>query len=206
VLRLAGDIDWGNAPSWVAATTALVVGTFTILNVRTARRAYVDGKWDKKVHQARLVWAERQGRYHLANKGQPVEQDFGGMPTNDVVLTDVGFIELRDDTHVPADGTQIPVWRIDALRFLVKVSNNSSEPIGNVNVSVHVKDTVLIEGARGRIFDVIPPETSRMVEVHLAAYRHDAEDFRLVLTFTDSAGHCWTRTETNPPKERDRGS
>jgi hypothetical protein len=197
------DIDLGSAPAWVAALTAVVVGAFTILNVRTARRAYVEGKWDRKVAQARLVWVERHGYYRVTAEGQQVDLGITDMPPPDARITDVRFIELRDQPGAKSstEESQVPVWTMDILRFFVKITNNSKEPIGEVNVRVHVFDRILAEGKRGRLFEVIPPEDWRMVEIHLPAGRHDADDFRLSLTFTDSAGHRWWRMETRPPKE-----
>ena len=185
--------------------TAVVVGAFTIFNVRTARRAYVEGKWDRKVAQARLVWVERYGYFRVAEQGSQVDLGVADMPPPDARITDVQFIELRDMPGAQSgiEESQVPVWTMEILRFFAKVTNNSKEPIGDVNVRVHVVDSVLTEGKRGRLFEVIPPEDSRMVEIHLPAGRYDAEDFRLSLTFTDSAGHRWWRMQTRPPREMD---
>jgi hypothetical protein len=49
------DLDWGNVPGWITALTAVVVGAYAIVNVRTARKAYEDGKWIDEVATARLV-------------------------------------------------------------------------------------------------------------------------------------------------------
>ena len=117
------EFDWGNAPSWVAALTALVVGTFTIVNVQTARKAYVRSKWTDEVATARLVWSvvTKSG---VIDKGDPLPRE----------ETDSHFMWHSRVTTGEGDVTRV---NQRSVYCIVEVTNNSSEPIGNIETRVH---------------------------------------------------------------------
>src|SRR5262245_5475987 len=114
------DLDYAG---WVTAIIAGIVGWYTIRNVQIARRAYVDSTYDRKVSQARLVWAEIVGMDGFATDSDITTLAF---PPEDAKMSVVGlkrrFYNLRTDRKAFAAEPLVV--------FHVKLTNNSNEPVG----------------------------------------------------------------------------
>lgn len=183
-------------PGWVTACVALVVGGFTIFGVLTARRAYIKSVDDTHKAVARLVWVERMGPTTLPTAGSKSGGRPSYLPAHDAEISSPSLFQAGEE-----HGERVSLWAVDAVRTFARITNNSREPIGSVRLGVH-RGRTLIASSR-MLFRAIPPESSRVVEIHFArsALGHDAraDAVRLELRFTDSAGQRWTRIGTRPP-------
>ncbi len=192
---------------------AVVVGGFAIYNVTLARRAYVDGAWDRKVAQARLVWTE-VGPFVGKSKGMAVG-DMGRRLLDDaaVIIGDAPeFYELRE-----VDGERGVFVTRDLTIFRVRITNNSNEPVSQCAVSLRGSKPMYLRDGKTVIFKppiwehhphgeavkVLGPgkTVSLRVVVPVPLEQVGMDGNRVTLTFTDSAGHRWSRTNTGPVQE-----
>lgn len=185
------EIDWGNAPSWIAALTALTVAVFTIVNVQTARKAYVRGVQTDEVATARLVWS--------------VVTQSGTLEGGDFIPKLKGVDSYQTSsaqvTTVPGDVTRV---NQRSVYVVLEITNNSNEPIGDVDTIVYEfsgrpavelsnKLTVLGPNCTQSTFHMCPARQG-----YIWSQMHSS------VRFHDSAGLVWRRTDTAPP-ERDEG-
>lgn len=208
-------VDFGNVPSWFAAGAAVVAVFIAGRSYSHTRAAYVDDVWQRKASQARLVWGER-GRFcgkKRGAKGHPPPNQTLGVPIS------VGVTGDRDDDYEAGeiDGKPQSFLTVDATFFVVKVTNNSDEPIGNVHVSLtgpwrHGEaGSRRPEGAGPRwtaqskpaLFPVIKPKTTAECIVFVRADMTSIDGYaaKVSVRFTDSAGVRWNRTGTRKPEE-----
>lgn len=185
-----GGIDWGSLPSWVAALVAVVVGWYTIRNVRLVRTAYIEGKELTKVAQARLVYS-RLPQLQRIEKGEPYTKvgtaSFAG-PS--------GTVDLLDDQGHPFLNASTQL-----MCFTLEVINNSKEPIGDVLVEV-------LDGQTGEPFDYaalplgpVGPESSESGTVCTPNVWGNSLQMLVRVHFQDSAGNRWVRVGTEPVQE-----
>jgi hypothetical protein len=179
-------------PPWIGAAVAVVVGTFTILNVRTARRAYLEGSWDRKVAVARLVWSEAQQLGAIEAGAQIPDRDDA-----DLSLAEVSLYKSEKD----AFGNSIRVARTNCVMVRVVVTNGSNEPMTNVFMRVHDAVGGRLIAKQGRI-GVLRPGTTYITDRVVPSPDGSIMFSPMFSTirFRDSAGHRWERKGTAVPE------
>lgn len=183
------EVDWGNAPSWVAALTAVIVAAFTLVNVQTARRAYVRGVQTDEVATARLVWS-------AITKSGTIEKG-GPIPT----LPGVDAHHMWSSQVTSAPGH---VARVNqrSVFVVVEVTNNSSEPIGDIDTVVYEYSGRPVVEHSNRLTVLRPSSTRTTFYLAQAREGYVWSVMHSSIRFHDSAGLVWRRTDTTPP-ERD---
>ncbi|KQY54343.1 MULTISPECIES: hypothetical protein [unclassified Nocardioides] len=199
-------------PAWVTACIALVAGGYTVLNVHTVRRAYFESTDDRKIAQARLVWAE-VGK-HVGKQKGAIAGDMGAkwLGTKAKIVGD----SAADFEGQEIDGQRVSVTTRELTIHRVEVINNSAEPIGHVRIELHGMKPLrpasdeATEPAEPRqwtgrpnweIARAIKPGETRVFRVVAPVALRDVGRHKFVtVSFTDSAGQRWTRTDTKPPK------
>lgn len=185
------EIDWGNAPSWVGALTAVVVAAFTIVNVQTARKAYVRGVQTEEVATARLVWSAVTKSGTL-EKGEAIPKLEG---------VDAFHTWSSQVTTAPGDVTRV---NQRSVFVVVEVTNNSSEPIGDIDTVVHEYSGRPVVEHSNRLTVLRPNSTRSTFHMSPAPTEYGWSMMHSSVRFLDSAGLQWRRTDTSPP-ERDEG-
>ena len=188
--RAVVGLDWGNVPNWITALTASVVGAYTIVNVRTARKAYVRSKWTDEVSAARLAWSivTRSG---VIEKGEPLP----GIPCDSYSYW---------DSHVTTDDGDVTRAAQRSVYLAVELVNGSNEPIGSIETRVYdALGRVIVE--HSNVVTLLRPGQSRTT-VHLspAPENYWWSVLYSSIRFVDSSGLAWRRTDASPP-ERDEG-
>ena len=168
-------IDWGNVPAWLSA-----VGS--ILAFSLALRIYQINSQDRRMEQARLVSAIMVSR-----------------PTR---LTDTGFSIERLSSTLPPSVTHIGGTHYDvvgsALRWDLRILNKSDEMIGSLQLTIYDSNgRRIIEMDHQEIVEPNGITTHTLVSRHEEAYE---SGYELGITFTDAAGHHWTRRMARPIK------
>jgi hypothetical protein len=202
-------------PAWVTACVAVVVGGYTIVNVRTARRAYVDATFDRKVGQARLVWGKVG--LHIGKEAGVQVGDMGRRRLDAGPSTVIGgaldFYEARRE-----NGLDVSVTTRDLTIFRVRITNNSTEPIGRCTVTLRgsrplaFKDGAPVPREGPATWEhrpqemaarVLAPGESVTVRVVVPVAITDvvSRKTHVIIGFTDSAGTRWSRTDTRAPKD-----
>ncbi|QYJ03820.1 hypothetical protein KUV85_16060 [Nocardioides panacisoli] len=203
-------LDWigDNAPAWIAALTALVVGGYSIVNVNIARRAYQDSVTAREVAQARLVWAQVGG--HVGKHAESSPGDMG-----EKYLGRGRLFDRQDDYEGRSENgdTKVVIAR-ELTIFEVKLVNNGNEPIGRCRVTLsgswRTSATRPIEGPPRwehtpieLVAKVLPPQSERTIRVAVPIAFDDLNPLKaqVRLSFIDSAGLRWSRSGTLPPKK-----
>lgn len=171
--------------------TALVVAAFTIVNVQTARRAYVRGVQTDEVATARLVWS--------------VVTQSGTIEKGDLIPKLEGVDAfLTWSSQVTTEPGNVTRVNQRSVFVVVKVTNNSNEPIGDIDTVVYeILGRPVVE--RTNRLTVLGPNCTRSTFLmsparpgYMWSVMHSS------VRFLDSAGLVWRRTGTSPP-ERDEG-
>jgi hypothetical protein len=179
-----------------------MVGAATVAGVIVAVRTYLRNTWDTKVATARLIWAEGAGPRFAPKAGSPryPREDDPNHPR--LHPSTSGTISAPNLFKAGEfDGAMTAVWSVDGFRSYARVTNNSKEPVGEVELTLRKGNRVL--AARQEPHDMpttLAPESTALFAVLIPregnlTRRHG----RLVLEFRDSAGHRWRRSETTPP-------
>jgi hypothetical protein len=202
---------WGGViVAAVGVSVAIVVAIFTISNVLTARRAYVESTFDRKVSQARLVWAELAG--HVGKAKGARAGDMAERTLRDLLGSGTSWLGDSNDDYEPRveDGETYSVIARDLTIFGVRITNNSDEPIGRCSILLEGSKRLEVappgrrswEHRAGRLVArVLPPRTTKSVRIVVPLSYADLtpRSTRVVVGFTDSAGHRWMRTDTKTP-------
>lgn len=197
-----GASGWSVDPAWITAIVALCLCPFTIYGVLTARKEYVRGIKDARKAVARLVWVERRGPTSMPQGGSKVVRQQRHLPRPNVRIDTPSLYET-----IQSDGRPEVVWATDALRIYAKITNHSTEPVGRIGLRA-TWGRQLVAQSVGRFIEVLPPDTTKLVEILIPNPSGEipAREVRLTVRFTDSAGHRWKRTGMRPPEEENAGS
>lgn len=182
-------MDWGTAPAWAAIVVAVVAGWFAYRNVATAQRAYADNSWDRKVNVARLVYVDV---LNFADVEEGADRPY--FKPTEVTFGDAYF-KARN-----VNGIVSECALTDVTGFHVLLVNNSDEPVGNPILVAQSGDWLESEIVS---IPTLKPKSETLAVVWFMRAWDTSGFISLTMSFTDSAGHSWSREGTNPPVEVD---
>lgn len=210
------SVNWEVVLSAVTAATAIVAVWLSLRSLRISRAAFVEDAWQRKVAQARLVWAEcgPLAGLSIGSSARPPRFLTEGRYTP-VLADSEDDYELGEDSR----GQRDSIMAVDATLVLVRLMNNSDEPIGRVQLEVSgtwaryvgQSQSQRPEGAPigwevrtqpHEIRGAIHPHSTREWFVFVRNSMMDLDHHaRVRVSFTDSAGVRWSRTDTRRPEE-----
>lgn len=192
-MHLCRDVDWGSAPQWVSAVAALLAVALSGIGVFVATRTFKRSVRDAHVAQARRIHTVHSEQ--RVNAGQIVDAKEGyaeqGVLSDRVDRTnrDLGFNTVAHAQVVK-----------------VTVHNNSDEIISNVAVQVRTKTVDWYPPNAGYVIQAVVPGTTYVVDFVTLDQSTDGFigqvlTFQVDITFTDSVGNHWRRTDAQPVEE-----
>ena len=202
MLILAANADsTAELRGWLTLLWAFVIGSGTLIGAWIGVRNYLHSTWQAKVATARLVWADGRGPHFapIAGSRRYPREDAKGADLYPETSGCISAPDLFEARHV--GGSLTTVWKVDGSLSYVQVTNNSKEPVSNVELTLR-QGSKIVAGRQGA-YDmprILPPDRSRVIQVMIPREgNHPFRPGRFALRFTDSAGNRWERMDSRPP-------
>lgn len=192
-MQLCRDVDWGTAPQWVTAVIALAALCVSTVGIVTATRSYKRSVKDTHEAQARRV--------HTVHREESVT-------SGQVALVREGFAEPGVISHRVDSSDKAFGFNTVAHAEIVHVTvhNNSDEIISNVAVRVRTDSVDWYPANAGYVIQALVPGAEYAISFVTLDRGNNGLSrqvlrFDIAITFTDSVGNHWTRTNAQPVEE-----